>query len=81
MNGKHGDHPITDIVGHKLSVYGEPLDNYIRQIAQLMSPPRMHDWFNPLWASLSTVELERTAKQKLDELRRDAQARGWESPT
>jgi hypothetical protein len=79
MNGKRGDHPLTDIFAHGLAVYGEPTDGYLRQIAELMPPPQMHAWFNDLW-SLSPIELERAAESKLKELQNEAHERGWESP-
>jgi hypothetical protein len=34
-NGKPGDHPITDIVVHKQSVFGAPFDDLIREIEAL----------------------------------------------
>ena len=32
-NGKPGDHPFTDIVSHRLSVCGEPIDTLVRELA------------------------------------------------
>jgi hypothetical protein len=32
MNGRPGDHPLTDILVHKLQVYGPEADNLIRQL-------------------------------------------------
>lgn len=33
-NGKPGDHPFTDIVVHRATVFGEPVDGLIREIAR-----------------------------------------------
>jgi hypothetical protein len=37
MNGKPGDHPITDLMVHHIAVFGEPLDIQLRQLGELMS--------------------------------------------
>lgn len=37
MNGKQGDHPLTDILGYKIEVYGAEADDLIRKIARLCS--------------------------------------------
>ena len=77
MNGKHGDHPITDIVRHRSAVYGDPLDSQIRQLGELMSYHRLCDWFEQHW-SLSPEELQPLVAAKLDECKRDAREGGWE---
>lgn len=33
-NGKPDDHPLTDILVHKLNVYGPEADDLIRKIAE-----------------------------------------------
>ncbi|TDC79510.1 hypothetical protein E1193_19005 [Micromonospora sp. KC606] len=33
-NGKPGDHPITDIIVHRMEVFGPPCDDLIREISQ-----------------------------------------------
>ena len=77
MNGKPGDHPITDIVRHHIAVYGEPLDGQIRQLGELMSYHRLCDWFEQYW-SKSPEQLEPIVAAKLEETRREAKKRGWE---
>ena len=77
MNGKHGDHPITDIVRHRIAVYGDPLDSQIRQLGELMSYHRLCDWFEQHW-SLSPEELQPLVASKLDECKRAAREGGWE---
>ena len=77
MNGKHGDHPITDIVRHRISVYGDPLDSQIRQLGELMSYHRLCDWFEQHW-SVPNEQLEPIVSAKLEEMRSAAQEGGWE---
>ena len=31
-NGKHGDHPFTDILIHGSSEYGEPVDSLVKKL-------------------------------------------------
>jgi hypothetical protein len=78
MNGKLGDHPITDIVLHRIARYGEPLDSHIRQLSDLMSYHRLCDWFEQHW-SRSPQQLEPLVAAKLEEMRRAAQEGGWEN--
>ena len=33
-NGKHGDHPFTDILHYGSSEYGEPVDSLVRELAK-----------------------------------------------
>ena len=33
-NGKPGDHPYTDVVIHGTSIFGSPIDDLIRRMAQ-----------------------------------------------
>jgi len=79
MNGKPGDHPITDLMVHHIAVYGEPLDTQLRQLGELMSYRRLCDWFQQHW-STPAEQLQPLVAAKLEELRRDAQERGWEKP-
>jgi hypothetical protein len=79
-NGRPGDHPITDLMIHQLSVYGEPLDTKLRQIGELMSYHRLCDWFEQgqYWTT-PKEELEPIVTAKLETLKRDALNRGWEN--
>jgi hypothetical protein len=80
MNGRRGDDPIMDLLHHSLAPYGGPIDTDLRQVAKLLSYPRLQDWFGPL-RDLSPEELKVIVANKLDELRRGAEERGWEKPT
>jgi hypothetical protein len=78
MNGKPGDHPITDLMIHHIAVFGEPLDTQLRQLGELMSYDRLCDWYQQHW-STPAHELQSLVAAKLAELRGEAQERGWEN--
>ena len=78
MNGKPGDHPITDIVKHRIARYGEPLDSELRQLGELMDYHRLCDWFEQHW-SKSPRELQPIVAVKLEEMRQAAREGGWEN--
>jgi hypothetical protein len=44
-NGKHGDHPLTDILIHHAEVYGPDADDLIRKIAALSSRRELDQWW------------------------------------
>ncbi len=46
MNGKPGDHPLTDVLIHNLVVFGDPWDDELREIVHLLGTERAYDWFN-----------------------------------
>ena len=80
VNGKDGDHPITDIVIHHTARFGEPLDSQIRQLGELTSYHRLCDWFEAHW-SLSAAQLQPLVAAKLEEALRESRERGWEPPS
>jgi hypothetical protein len=71
MNGKPSDHPITDLMVHRIAVFGEPLDTQLRQLGELMSYDHLCDWFQQHW-SAPADGLQPLVAAKLEELRRDA---------
>ena len=78
MNGKPGDNPVNDILDHGLPVYSPEIDEMIRQIAKHVPRYRlddMFDWFAPP----SPPEFRQLLQHKLEDLRRDAKDRGWET--
>jgi hypothetical protein len=79
MNGRPGDDPIVDLLHHGLAPYGDPIDTNLRQIAKLLSYPRLQDWFEP-FGDLSRGQLTPIVAHKLDDLRRKTEERGWEKP-
>jgi hypothetical protein len=79
-NGKPGDHPINDILDHRLPVYSDRIDQLVRQIAEYLSRDRLcdlFDWFSPPPKREFRAQLE----AKLAELEADAKSRGWEPKT
>ena len=45
VNGKPGDHRLTDILIHHREVYGEESDSLIKKIAGLSSRRELHEWW------------------------------------
>ena len=79
-NGKPSDHPLTDILVHKLTVYGEA-DDLIRQIAELSSRQELDEWWErEIGWSPEGHSLLSKARVRLDELLRRAKQSGWEIP-
>jgi hypothetical protein len=44
-NGKHGDHPLTDILHWNLEVYGAEADDLIHKIKSLSSDRELDEWW------------------------------------
>jgi hypothetical protein len=76
-NGKHGDHPITDILKWKRRVFSEKIDGLIVEIVELGGRKELEDSFN-LFAPPPSLEFERLLEDIRDRLLHDARARGWE---
>jgi hypothetical protein len=77
VNGKPGDHPITDIAIHHLAVFGEPTDVELHQIIDLLGYDCACDWFDDL-RQFSAQRQWDLITRKLAELREDARQRGLE---
>lgn len=80
MNGKPGDHPLTDILAYKHDVYGRETDELIRKIAALCSPRELDDWWSReiAWSTDSEFVL-RKAGARHRELAKRAKESGWET--
>jgi hypothetical protein len=80
-NGKPGDHPLTDILVHKLDVYGGGADELIRKIAELCSPRELDEWWNREvgWSPDKNLIVAK-ARNRLDQLLNRAKQSGWETP-
>jgi len=76
-NGTRGDHPVSDILDYRLPVFSEAIDGLVRQVAEYVSRERLWDLF-PWFSPPPLPEFEAQLQAKLDELRADAMARGWE---
>jgi hypothetical protein len=79
-NGAHGDHPLTDILRHKLPVYGEEADELIRKIAGLCSQQELDEWWGReiAWSDDRALAL-RKAHARYEELAKRARDSGWEA--
>lgn len=81
MNGKPGDHPLIDILVHKLQVYGPEADDLIRQIAQLCSRRELDEWWErEVGWSPERHAIASKARTRLAELLLRAKQSGWEIP-
>lgn len=80
-NGAHGDHPLTDILDHKLPVYGAEADELIRKISSLCSWRELDEWWEREigWSKDQTLAL-RKAQTRYEELSKRAREGGWETP-
>lgn len=78
-NGAHGDHPLTDILYHKLPVYGEA-DDLIRKIASLCNRNELDSWWErEIGWSADPASVRQKAQARYDELLNRAQEGGWET--
>ena len=79
-NGKAGDHPLTDILGYRLEVYGQEADELIRKIAALCSERELDEWWRKEidWSQDRGLIL-RKARARYEELLERARKSGWET--
>lgn len=56
-NGKKGDHPATDIVDWGLEIYGDPIDELIRQLYEADRISEMNAEIG-FWSDVSPIEIE-----------------------
>jgi hypothetical protein len=86
-NGKPGDHPLTDILVHKIEVFSPRADALIREIVELGGKAELDGDINlsaldPRFPSTEPVDLSRLEAQLeslRDRIRADRQQRGWEA--
>jgi len=78
-NGTVGDHPLTDILFHKVDVYGHEADETIRKISELCSRRELEEWWDReiAWSSDTDLVLAKS-KSRLAELLRRAKESRWE---
>jgi hypothetical protein len=77
MNGKKGDHPLTDILLHNVSVYSPTADSLIKEIVKLGGREELERNFDLLVPPATSV-FEAHLQQLRDRLWVEAKARGWE---
>ncbi len=78
MNGKPGDHPLTDILVHKLEIYGPEADNLVREISELSSRHELYEWWDSEinWSTDRELVL-RKAQVRYAELLQRTRSSGW----
>jgi hypothetical protein len=81
MNGKPGDHPLTDVFIHNLVVFGEPWDDELREIVNLMGTDGANDWFNAECSSKPDNQIRFAISKKRAALRREERDRGRDLPS
>jgi len=80
MNGKPGDHPLTDLLAYDLEVYGAEADELIRRIAKLCSGRELDTcWGREINWSKDRDLVLRKARSRHEELLKRAREGGWES--
>lgn len=76
-NGKHGDHPLTDILIHKVQVFSPSIDKLIVEIAQYIPTYKLREMFN--WFSPPPLpKFEEKLKDTLIRVKKEAKEKGWE---
>lgn len=76
-NGKRGDHPLTDILLHKLPTFSPVIDDLIREIAALGGKEKLEVAFD-LFAPPPLATFEEKLRAMRDQLKQEARERGWE---
>ena len=77
MNGKPGDHPLTDILNHKINLFSPAVSALMREIVAFGGKKELEekiDWFSPPPLEV----LEAKLKETRDRLREEAEDSGWE---
>jgi hypothetical protein len=79
-NGKPGDHPLTDVLFHKLETYGPEADHLIREISELSSQYELYDWWKAEinWSTDREIVL-RKAEARYRELMQRSRMSGWDA--
>jgi type 1 glutamine amidotransferase len=79
-NGKPGDHPLTDILVHKIETYGPDADSLIRGISDFSSRHELYDWWNREINGSTDRELVlRKAELRFAELMERSSLSGWQA--
>jgi hypothetical protein len=78
MNGKKGDHPLTDILIHNLPTYSSKADSFIREIVKLGGREELERNFDLMVPPRPIAPLEERLQEFRDRLYRDAKEQGWE---
>lgn len=86
-NGKQGDHPLTDILHHRLEVYSAEADSLIKAVVKLADEKtyrelsnRLNREYNP-YMHPDVTKLVRELVELRDKLAQEARQRGFELDT
>jgi hypothetical protein len=80
MNGRPGDHPLTDILIHNRDIYGKDGADLIRRIAALCSRRELDEWWEREIGFSGDGDLVcRMGQPRLEELMKRAKESGWET--
>ena len=77
MNGKKGDHPLTDIVDWKTGRFSPTADALVAEIVQLGGRTELEREFD-LFAPPPLEQFESALRKIRDRLRKEAKESGWE---
>jgi hypothetical protein len=78
-NGKIGDHPVSDILVHRKTVYGNEADELIRRMDELSGTKEVYEWWEREigWSANPQTVLGK-ARSKVSALEKKARESGWE---
>jgi hypothetical protein len=80
MNGKPHDHPLTDILLHKIDVYGAEGSRLVRKIAKLCSRSELETWWDErLGWDVEGKDVLPEISKRYEELLKRAEESGWET--
>lgn len=81
MNGKRGEHPLTDILVHGLEVYGPEADELIREVSELSSRRELYEWWDEeINGSTDRQLVVAKAEARCTELMLRSRSSGWGAP-
>lgn len=80
QSGKPGDHPLTDILVHKIETYGPEADALIRGISDFSSRHELYEWWNTeINGSTDRDLVLRKAEVRFAELMQRSSLSGWQA--
>ncbi|MEX0904700.1 MAG: hypothetical protein WD604_16490 [Balneolaceae bacterium] len=62
-NGKPGDHPLTDILNHGQSEYGEPVDGMVKEMSKHPKFSQVRDQVGKILMEESPMGKEKSKRQ------------------
>lgn len=78
MNGKRGDHPLTDILVYGMEIYGPEADELIREISELSSRRELYEWWDEeINGSQDRALVLAKSEARYTELMQRSRSSGW----